>query len=576
MAAMPLDLLNEILQRLTPDQVIGEYVSLKQAGKNFKGLCPFHAEKTPSFSVNPENGLWYCFGCGTGGNLIQFLMKIENLSFGEAKVKLAEKAGIVLDPAAEEEGKKQNRLRAALEKALAFYRQTLLNSHAGQEGLRYLQARGITPATMEKFQLGMAPPSGHALLRFLEQYDFTLDEARAAGLATPSDSPRDYFHRRLIFPIWNASGHIIGFGGRTMGDEQPKYLNSPDSAIFKKGENLYALHAARSVVAKEKFAILTEGYMDALMLHQYGFEQAVASLGTSFTPQQAKLLSRCAQRVVVSYDGDAAGIQAMQRAMGILQGAGLEMALISLPEGEDPDSLLVKQGADAFKSLLQSAASPVDYIFGSACRKYDQSTPEGKKRIVNEILPVLKSLHDPILIDGYVKKVSEKLDVSESSIRRLLRGGGGERAVESDFRRRSTREHELLRWLLAQPELAAMIWAELSPADFQDEETRPAAEALHRLWSEGKRSAGELDQLPDAVLVTLSRLSMEPPVGGIEAVQPMIEAQRSTNRKRDLDALKREVLARLKEGKLEPTDEAYTAYLDLLKSTKLKEEGPGA
>jgi DNA primase len=569
---MPLDLLSEILQRIRPEQIIGEYVSLRQAGRSLKGLCPFHPEKTPSFHVNPENGLWHCFGCGAGGNLLQFIMKIENLPFPEAKAFLAQKAGMVLEPDIEEKGRRQSRLKHILEKATDFYAQTLLKSRVGEEGLRYLEERGIRLETIEKFCLGMAPPGGHALLRYLENAGFSLREIQEAGLVTRSDFPKDYFLKRIIFPIWNASGNVVAFGGRTLGSDQPKYLNSPDSPLFKKGENLYALHFAKSAIGKEQYVILVEGYIDVLMLHQYGFVQSVASLGTSLTHAQAKLLSRYTQRVVVSYDGDAAGFEAMRRAMGVLQSLGLEMALIALPQGEDPDTFLKQSGSGPFQGLLQRALSPVDFVLTLGMQKYDPKTPEGKKKIVDEVLSVIEALRDPILRDEYLKKTAQSLDVSETALRRRLHRPPSKN-FEMEVGQPISREEEILKWILWEPHLSAMIWSEISPEDFQEPQGRACAEVLYRLWKEGKKEVKDFQDLPEPITAFLSRLSVQPPVGGIEGVKSLLEAQKQSLRKKDLMALKEEVNKRLKEGKLKPTDEAYKMYIELLRQMKSEKGG---
>ncbi len=562
-----------ILERLDLVQIIGEYLPLRQTGKTFKGLCPFHPEKTPSFHLNPERGLWHCFGCGAGGDIATFLMKIDNLTFPEVKALLAKKAGIELTPEQGLQSKKRRRWQEILEIAAQFYQQMLFQSSPGEEGLRYLEARGITNPTIQQFKLGMAPVGGSGLLNYLLKRGFKLEELREIGVVTKPTPSRDYFFKRIIFPIWDTTGNIIGFGGRALGQEVPKYLNSPESPLFKKGENLYPIHLAKGSISKEGRAILAEGYLDVLMLHQHGFTQSVATLGTSLTLNQAKLLMRYAPKVTLSYDGDRAGIEAMRRAITIAEAAGIDLGLITLPDGEDPDSFLRKQGAERFSELLTKDLSPLDFVFQRTQTKLNLNlkTPEGKKKMMTEITPLLQAIHDPVLRDAYIRKMAEALLINESIIRKQLLGKSQIKFAATSGS--PSREKEILAWILWEPSLAATVWSTLTPDDFGGEECRAAASTLYRLWQEEKRSFSELEEVPSEVLAFLSKLSTEPPAGKIEAVPLLVKAQQDHNLKKELVTLKNEVTQRLKEGKVDPTDEAYMKYLALLRQAKKQGEG---
>lgn len=563
--------MSEITSRLDAVEIIGQYVPLRQTGKTWKGLCPFHPEKTPSFNVNRERGLWYCFGCGIGGDLVSFVMKIENIPFPEARERLAQRAGVVLPKYSAPQNRKRVRLEEVLEVSTSYYRQMLSKSSLGQEGLRYLTSRGVSPEMIEKFSIGLSPSGGQGLINYLKERNFTLHEIQEAGLATRSDPPRDYFYKRIMFPIWDSSGKVIAFGGRILGPGEPKYLNSPETPLFKKGENLFAFHVAKPEILKTGFALLAEGYLDVVALHQFGISQAVATLGTSLTSSHAKFLARFTSKLVFVYDGDRAGNDAMVRAISVVGGTGLDMECVILPEKEDPDTFIHKNGSAAFRELLKSRLSPVDFIFNRARSSVDATSPEGKKKIVDATTPLLSAIADPVLKDAYVRKISQSLDITESSIRKRI-GGKRDDGPKGQPRKENftepSRERDILSWILWEPPLAALVWSSLTPDDFQEGGNREAARALHRLWTQDKRSVSELDQVPELALSLLSRLGNEPPIGKPENVAALVSAQKAHHAKKELHTLKAQITARLKEGKVDPTDEAYRKYVALLQSVK--------
>lgn len=562
--------ISEIVDKIDAVHILGEYVPLKKSGNTFKGLCPFHLEKTPSFHVNPQRGLWHCFGCGAGGDLITFLMKIENLSFPEARDWLGKKAGINLEQSLSAENKKRRRWHDILQYTAAFYQQTLFKTPFGRQALAYLDSRGVKTSTIERFQLGAAPASGQELVKHLKERNYQFQELHELGIIAKTDPPRDYFFKRIIFPICDGSAQVIGFGGRALGEEQPKYLNSPETPLFKKRETLYAFHLAKPQLIKQEFVILAEGYLDIIALHQFGFDQAVASLGTSLTAQQAKLLSRFARKLIICYDSDLAGFTAMHRAMSVVQAFDFELYFISLPQGYDPDSFLQKNGKDAFNQLLTQPLSPVDFLIHKMSSQVNLNAPEGKKRIMSEIVPLLKAMSDPILKDAYIKKTSESLSLSESMIRKLLENKTTPLKIQET--RLPSRERDILSWILWEPSLAGMVWSSLSPDDFEDSLCREAAEALFRLWQEGKASLSELDAISEQVLSLLGKLSTQAPVGSIESVASLITAHKTRQTRKELSMLKQQISTRLKEGKVEPTDEAYQKYLLLLRRMKQSNE----
>ena len=336
------NLREEILNQIDLVELVSEYVTLERAGRNFKALCPFHTEKTPSFFVSPALNRFHCFGCGASGDAIGFLMRIEGLSYRDALRRLAERAGIEIerDTSRPESDDSRERLYRIVYAAHFYYRQCLRRT---PEALQYLQTRGLTPETIERFELGFAPDGWDYLVRFLQKHQMSLEEARTAGLVEEGrNGYYDRFRNRITFPIHDAGGRVVAFGARTMGNDEPKYLNSPETPLFEKRNLFYGWHLARGDILKQRAALIVEGYLDLIMLHQFGFTHAIATLGTAFTESHAQRLKRLVDRVYLMYDSDSAGIPTF---------------VVSLPEGEDPDSLLRQHGAEALNQCLQRAST---------------------------------------------------------------------------------------------------------------------------------------------------------------------------------------------------------------------------
>lgn len=402
--------------------VVSEYVNLKQRGRSFTGLCPFHSEKTPSFTVSREKQLFHCFGCGAGGDVITFIMRIENLTFGAALRFLAERAGIQLpafqlSPTGRKHREERERLYRLNAFAAAFYQKILWQTKTGEKAVAYLEARGITRATAEKFGLGYAPPQWTALVGLFRKKGIALTEAEKAGLVCGGgDGFYDRFRDRLLFPITNPRGQIIGFGGRLLGDGQPKYLNSPETLVYQKGRSLYGLAEAREGIRRRGQVIVVEGYMDVLQAHQQGIDEVVASSGTALTPEQVRLLKRYSDRVLIAYDADAAGQAATIRGLDLLAAAGVQVRVVRLPVGEDPDSLLRKEGAAGFRRYIAESVDLFTFKLEFILAKEDVTTPAGKARAVQRVFSLLTQVKDGILRETYLKQTAAVVGVSETTI----------------------------------------------------------------------------------------------------------------------------------------------------------------
>jgi DNA primase len=434
----------EIKNKLSVVDVVGETVQLKKAGSTFKGLCPFHGEKTPSFTVTPARDSWKCFGCGEGGDIFSFVMKRDSLSFPEALKTLAAKAGVELDERTSREDARKARLRSVMESAIAFYHAVLTGSRTGQTALDYVRGRGFTDATIATYQLGFAPAGWDALARTLAGKRQVADaELVEAGLAQPRQSSRggvyDRFRERVIFPIRDANGSAVGLGGRVLAtgdaedgrDHGPKYLNSPATPLFDKSRTLYLIDRAKSSIRKGGQAVIVEGYTDALMAHQAGFENVVASLGTALTPGQVALLTRYATKIALAYDVDAAGEKAGTFGAQALEGlirqlavadTGVELdevRVVRLPDGKDPDEV-VREAPDRWREEVRTAQPIVDYLIDQHARAVDLKTPGGKARFVDAIIPTLRAIPNPVMRDAYLQTIHRVSGVEERTVLEVL------------------------------------------------------------------------------------------------------------------------------------------------------------
>lgn len=412
--------LDELVARNPIEDVVGQYVTLRRSGANLFGLCPFHGEKTASFSVAPDKGIYYCFGCHKGGGVINFEMEVEGLSYPDAVRALAARVGMEVpeDEQYQSRYHQQERLWALHKEAARFFH-TMLYAPEGAAALRYATGRGMPKSVLTTFGIGYAPDSWTGLTDHLRKKGYTDEELRDSGLVTVSKKNNalfDRFRDRLMFPIIDVRGNVIGFGGRIMkqDDHAAKYLNSPETLIFNKRKNLFALNLAKK--SKLGYLILVEGYMDAIALHQYGFDCAVASLGTALTADGATLLSKYTDRVILIYDGDTAGQNATQRAIPILEKAGLKVKVLQMQGAKDPDEFLKKFGADKFRVLLEGSADRVEYQLHAIARKYDIKNDEQKVQYILEAADLLASLDSPIRREVYGKRVAQAAGLSENAV----------------------------------------------------------------------------------------------------------------------------------------------------------------
>jgi DNA primase len=417
-------------------RVIGEYVRLKKSGQNFAGLCPFHQEKTPSFNVHPVKQIYHCFGCGVGGDVFKFVMELEKCTFPEAIRTVAEKCGIAIPKPRERspEERRENQQRSALvemhREAAAFFARQLHQSPEGKVAYAYLEDRGLNREAMIQFGLGFAPSSGDALLRFLKQkYPEKLLEV--SGLLAREQSGRffDRFRRRIMFPIASESAKVIAFGGRAMGDDMPKYLNSPETPIYSKSHVLYHLDRAKEALRQNDFGVLVEGYMDAIAVARAGIVNVIASCGTSLADPQIKLLGRFTRRVVVNYDPDTAGQAATERSLTLLLEKEFDVRVLALPRGSDPDKFLREQGAEAYKGLLMQAPAYLDYLIGRA-KLMDRTTADGRVSALNFLMPFVQRLPNRLLRSEWATRIASELHVDEPVLREALRRAATERRGE--------------------------------------------------------------------------------------------------------------------------------------------------
>ena len=425
--------LDELNARNPIEDVVGQYVALTRRGNNLFGLCPFHSEKTPSFSVSPEKGIYYCFGCHKGGSAVSFIMEIENLSYPDAVRFLAKRAGLEVpeDGEYQSQYKLKERLWALNKQAARFFHAQLKTPQAG-EVRAYIAKRGLSADTVTRFGLGFAPNQWSALLDAMTAKGFTKEELLEAGLVLQNKTKGtlyDRFRNRLMFPIIDIRGNVIGFGGRVMDDSTPKYLNSPETVIFNKRRNLFAMNVVKK--SKQGFIILTEGYMDAITLHQYGFDCAVASLGTSLTQEHADMLAKYTSEVVLTYDGDEPGQNATRRAIPMLEKTGLRVKVLRMQGAKDPDEFLRKYGADRFSLLLDQSENQAEYRLQSLRRKYDLTQDDQRVAFLTAAAEMVSTLQSAVEREVYGRRAAEAAGVSYDAIRL---------EVDKAFKKRIARE----------------------------------------------------------------------------------------------------------------------------------------
>ena len=410
---------DEVKQRIDIVEVIGRDITLVKAGRTFKGLCPFHGEKNPSFYVYPEQQSWHCFGCNNGGDVFSFIMKKQNIDFGEALRQLAQKAGVVVptrfEPGMESEEKQ--RLYQINQAAAQYFHNLLLNSPAGKKAQSYATGRGFTEQTMKDFQLGYSPDSWEALKNYLTERDYTEKEMLTAGLVIEAEGkkPHDRFRNKLMFPILDIRGRITGFGGRALDDSMPKYTNSPQTPLFDKSGTLYGINLAKDAIREQDTAVIVEGYMDVITAHQNGFNNAVASMGTAVTEKQVSILKRLTRNMALALDADAAGEEATLRTVGYENTLDAEIRVIIMPKGKDPDDV-IKNDIENWRKLVAAAVPIVDYTFDMATAGLDLNTAKGKASARDRLLPIIGEIKDNVRRAHYLQKLAGLLRVSERDL----------------------------------------------------------------------------------------------------------------------------------------------------------------
>ena len=497
------ELIEEVRSRNDIVDVISGYVKLKKSGSNYFGLCPFHNEKSGSFSVSPSKQMYYCFGCGAGGNVITFIMEYENYTFMEAVRMLAERAGIEL-PQMEEtpEERKSRDIRSQLleiNKLAAVYYFHQLRGQNGSTAMNYLKKRELGDETIQRFGLGYSSMYSDDLYRYIKSKGYKDDILKESGLFTYGDGKvTDKFWNRVMFPIMDMNNRVIGFGGRVMGDGKPKYLNSPETKLFDKSRNLYGLNIART--SRKPNIIICEGYMDVISMHQAGFNQAVASLGTALTSGQASLMKRYTDQVLITYDSDGAGVKAALRAIPILKEAGLTTKVINMKPYKDPDEFIKGLGAEAFQERIDKAQNSFMYEISAMEQNYDLTDPDSKTRFFNEVAGRIVGFEEELERNNYIEAVADKYMVSMDALKAMVGNYGNRVGIVKDRHdsRRTSSSHKekedgisqaqkiLLTWLVQDMSLYPKVAAYLSPDDFIEEPFHDVAVRLYEQLDNGQ------------------------------------------------------------------------------------------
>ncbi len=467
---IPEEVIQKVRDTANIREIVEEYVPLRKAGRNWVGLCPFHSENDPSFTVSEEKQLFHCFGCNEGGDIFRFLMKLKGLSFIEAVKYLAERYGIdipqkPLSKKEKEKRKEKDLLLKANKEASLFYHNLLLNSPEGEKGLNYLFNRGIKKETIISFKIGWAPESWDRIVNYLKNKNITEDIAQKAGLIVKRSSSKGYYDRfrsRIIFPIEDINGDIVAIGGRVIDDGLPKYLNSPETPIYQKSHILYGLYKAKEAIRKKGTGIVVEGYLDLISLFQQGIENVVATLGTALTTQHITLLKKHARNWILIFDGDSAGIKAALRALPLFFKASLNVKVLNLPDNHDPDSFIRTEGKEKFLTLLEKAPSGLDFAINKAIEQHKNKEGlldiERKLDVIETLIPILSAVEDPVLQSLMVGKVAQILSIREESLLKKLRiestNNKPSNLMKKDFEKRpiNKAEEQLIGFLLLYPE----------------------------------------------------------------------------------------------------------------------------
>jgi DNA primase len=580
---IPEDVIARVRESTDLVELVREHIpALKKAGRNFQARCPFHQERTPSFSVNRDMGLFKCFGCGVGGDAFKFVMLTEGLSYPEAIRKLASRVNITIEEAKPEavtaESRERQSLYQVMEDAARFYHRHLLESDEAAPVREYLSKRGVNAETLEQFQIGFAPASGSALKDAARRKGWSLEILEKSGLLRRKEGGSttfDHFWNRIMFPIWDAQGRIIAFGGRAQGDAMPKYINSPETPIYSKSRHLYGLFQGIAALRKSRHAVILEGYMDVAVCHQYGFLMTSATLGTALTPDHVRLLRRYAETVTLLFDPDSAGAQATLRGGELLVAEGFSVRVVTLPDELDADELLVRDGAAKLQECLDTSISFLEYSLMRALKKHPISTPEGKLAASKEVLPLIQKVKDPVLQDEYLSRLADGVGVDRAALGRQLkvlktRPEREENAApaRNDKRALQSIEEEILLLALLYP--SAEVAQALDGFAWREPRCEKAWDLLGTQVSEGTlHLADVVQQLSQDLQDWLTPLAMEERTYKvpIEMLQKFLESWQRQSETMQLDKLRTEVDSMI-EGRIPMDPAKIEVFKDLSRRLK--------
>lgn len=516
-----------IRDRIDIVELINAYTRLKRAGARYKGLCPFHKEKTPSFTVDPESKMWHCFGCGAGGDMYTFIEKIENVEFPEAMQILARRAGVELKPFREQDqgrGKERQLIKRINDLAVRYFGAVLHNQAAGAPFMEYIEKRGLPQDLVREYRLGAAPPSWDGIIKTFAKKNISAQDLEKAGLVVHSQGGRRYarFRNRLIFPLTNVVGEVVGFAGRAMGDDMPKYLNTPETALFEKSRMLYNMDRARKNIA-DGAMILVEGYMDVLGLARAGIRNAAASMGTALTPQQVDILRRYCSKVYLAYDSDLAGDAAAMRGINLLIERGFDIRVITMPQGQDPDDLVRQGGAEAFRERMAAAAGYFEHFLEHCLRGRDSGDAAALRDVILEMAALIRKSRNEILQDQQIKTLAQTLGVDEPRVRSVMaqaekrKPGAAPAQPEMAVRILSggaVAEKKVIQYLFSDKARAAKILERLEASDFSDRKMR----ALFKYCAQYRERNGTLD--PGVFLNETHPRDMVSIISGVTLTKP--------------------------------------------------------
>lgn len=556
---IPDDKLAEIRSNADIVEIISERVMLKKAGKDYIGLCPFHTEKTPSFTVSPDKQIFHCFGCGVGGDVFGFIMKHDRMSFPEAILSVARKYGIEIvtqemSQSRRKEISEREQLLVLNHRVKQFYIHCLRKGPKGEFARRYLEKRGIDPGIIDRFAIGYAPDGWDHLIRFLQKSKVPFHLAEKAGLIVPKKSGGFYdrFRNRIIFPIFDIAGQVIGFGGRVMDDAKPKYLNSPETPVYNKRNTLYGLQTARDKCRETQTVFIVEGYFDLLAMNQHGIPNAVATLGTALTAEHVRRLKGYAKKACLVFDSDAAGIKAAQRTIGIFMNEAISASVVLLPEGEDPDSFLFGKGADAFFALADKALGLVPFLIEQSVKRHGLSM-EGKVQVISDLTPPLSEITDSVARSLYIQHLSERLGVDEAAVMEKIRsaraqqtGATVQRGV-SDSGRRTPQppmndrlELRIITMMIQCPESIPAIVAENLLDRIEDNRLKAIGETILSMPEENLGNVADLiSRLADEEQRRLvASIAVEDVCWGAGSCEKLMSQFLNTRRRRENDLIR--------------------------------------